>query len=105
LSFDYSFANALWIKEIQMLDQDGNNVPNDLVLMPNPCDLDDENIDLVYRANWYEHKGILLVSVKEINYLSEATIEDADETLEGVTEIMKVDDCLKRCEEDAFYHA
>lgn len=89
-----------------MLDQDGNFVPDDLVLMPNHNDLDDESIDLVYRSAWYKYKGILLVSAKETDYLSEDTIEDAGESLEGITEIMKVDDCLKRGnEDDGFYHA
>jgi hypothetical protein len=86
-----------------MLDQYGNNVPDDLVLMPIFSWLTDEEVNLVFDADWYECDKLLFVSAWEIDYLSEASI---GEIVKNINKITKVNDCLKRGnEDDGFYHA
>lgn len=86
-----------------MKDQYGNAVPNDLVLLPNYTHLDEER-KKVFEADWYDIDGIIWVSAKAIDYLSESDVEDSGINISG--EIMYVDHCLKRGNEiDGFYHA
>ena len=89
-----------------MKDQNGNTVPSDLVILPDPAMLTDEQIEQVLDAGWWElNSHVLCASAQEIDYLSEAGPEDA-----GVTptrgRIDYVAGCLKRASEvDGFYHA
>jgi len=88
-----------------MKDQYGNDVPNDLVLLPSPSDLSDWGICIIDWAKWYEADGVLMASAKEIYFLSEAEPADADIDLDNA-EILYVADSLHRYSlEDGFYHA
>jgi hypothetical protein len=87
-----------------MKDQYGEDIPNDLVLMPSIESLNEEELKIVDNANWYEQNKVLMVSAKEINYLSEDDILDADITLtEG--KIFYIPFILHRFDENGFYHA
>jgi len=95
-----------------MLDQYGNEIPTDLVSMPDINFLSDEGIKIVANADWYdiytgENYGFdawLCVSAKAIDYLSEENIEDCLDR--PIKEVLIVNDVLKRwSEEDGFYHA
>lgn len=89
-------------------DQYGGRVPDDLVVLEGyPQDFDERHLRLIDRANWYEVDGIILVSAREVDYLSEDDPLDADIDLSkpGI-EINRIADALKRMsEEDGFYHA
>ncbi len=87
-----------------MKDQNENDIPNDLVLIPEIDGLTDSEIIDIETADWYEVNGIILVSAYAINYLSEMDPKDAGiESLDG---IIHINDNLKRCTyEDGFYHA
>lgn len=75
-----------------------------LVVLPNPNDLDIEDINKILDADWYEVDGVLLANCEAINFLSEAGPEDAGIGISG--QVVRIDDCLKRCNEiDGFYHA
>ena len=88
-----------------MKDQNGNLVPDDLVLMPSIDILSLSGISTVDKAKWYEVNGwCLCVSAKEINYLSEDGLEDAG--IEQIETVDYVDGVLHRYSlEDGFYHA
>jgi len=94
-----------------MTDQYGNEIPNDLVCLPDINHLSDEDIKLVDNADWYEAKHddvgeVLLVSGSGINWLEESTLEDATGIPHEWCEIARVDSCLHRFNsQDGFYHA
>lgn len=96
------------IRPIVTKDQYGDEVPDDLVLIPDLIDLSDEEDNLVWNAKWYDvyvadgdDVPYLTVSAKVINYLSESEVE------ETVIEILLVNDVLKRFDENGhtYYHA
>lgn len=76
-----------------------------LVIIPDYEDLSIEEVDKVFDVDWYEADGIILVDAREIDYLSEASPEDAGIDLANV-EIVRINDVLKRGNViDGFYHA
>ncbi|MFA6089984.1 MAG: hypothetical protein WC755_09070 [Candidatus Woesearchaeota archaeon] len=88
-----------------MKDQYDNEVPNDLVVMPNIHDLTQDDIQDVINAPWYEAGNTLLVSARDIDFLSEIDPLDAGVDLTKMA-IYKIDDILKRYDSfDGFYHA
>ena len=88
-----------------MKDQYGNDIPKDLVLVPNINNLRNKDIKTVDRAAWYEQDGILLVSASEIGFLSEDDPMEAG-VIPEEGKIMYVGSVLHRwSEEDGFYHA
>jgi hypothetical protein len=87
-----------------MKDQYGEDIPNDLVLMPSIESLNEEELKIVDNANWYEQNKVLMVSAKEINYLSEDDILNADITLKE-DKIFYIAFILHRFDENGFYHA
>jgi len=92
------------------VDQYGDQVPNDLVLLPDYDDLDDEEVKTVLTANWYQPEGrhgCLMASARDLGDLSELDPADADVDLTHAdTRIDRVDNCLKRGNpQDGFYHA
>lgn len=91
-----------------MKDQYENEIPGDLVLLPDlewAAESNLEEVELVIKARWYEVNGYALcASAEEIEHLSDATFEDA--TGETVVSIDYMVDCLHRYSpEDGFYHA
>ncbi len=101
------------MKHGELTDQFDRTVPEDLVaVILDPGMLGDEGIRLIDSADWYEvwnqdgPTGIILVSAKEIQYLSEVSPEDVGIRLTGDGEIMHIAHILKRWNyEDGFYHA
>lgn len=88
-----------------MKDQYDNDVPSDLVLLPNIEDLTEEGAIVIDIADWYEADGILMASAKAIHYLSEDDPLDAGVDL-SKCEIMFVNGILHRYNIiDGFYHA
>lgn len=95
-----------------MQDNMGNEVPTDLVLMPDIENLSDAELIVVVDAVWYDAMvptgggceiALLCVSENAIDSLSCDTIDDYDGPIH---EIMYVNDVLKRWSiEDGFYHA
>jgi len=90
-----------------MLDNYGEQVPDDLVLMPDISLLIDADIKLVVNVNWYdvilEDESVwLCISAKAIDYL-----EESDPNFEQpIIEIMRINDVLKRWSvEEGIYHA
>jgi hypothetical protein len=103
-----------------MKDQYGQEVPNDLVVLPfgfEPGDgpirgdmVDPEDIDVMCRADWYEVDDgypIILVSYLAIQGLSETDPLDCGIDLKAPgIKINRIADGLKRYSlEDGFYHA
>ena len=89
----------------EIMDQYGEQVPDDLVVLPDPQMLGEDEIKKVMDAPWYEAEGILMASAKAIDGLSEFDPKDAGIDLEE-TEVSAIDDPLKRySKEDGFYHA
>ena len=89
----------------QLLDQYGDTIPNDLVIIPNLTYLSNEDVDTVDKARWYDCKGIILVSAKEINYIDTVSPLDAGIDVED-EDIYYIGTCLHRFSEvDGFYHA
>jgi hypothetical protein len=87
------------------VDQFGETIPDDLVMMPNPDHLSPDDIVVVSLAAWYDADGLLLVSAKEIEFLSEDDPLDGGMDIDTV-EIIKVSPVLHRWSyEDGFYHA
>jgi len=91
-------------------DQYGDEIPDDLVLMPRityegEVILSDDNIEAIDTADWYEANGMLMVSAKAIDYLSEDDPIDAGIDI-AKAEVNYVAHALHRwSEEDGFYHA
>lgn len=97
-----------------MKDQYGEQVPDDLVLLPEIEHLDESEIKKVVNADWYKvwtaFEGIpfLMVSAKAIDYLSENNLIDSIGADVRITEMLRVNDVLKRWDTeygDGFYHA
>jgi len=90
---------------MKKLDQFGQPIPDDLVLMPDREQLRMKEVHMILNVPWYECQEILMVSSFAIDWLSEADPADADINLE-TSKIFKIDDCLKRWNYlDGFYHA
>ena len=94
-----------------MKDQYGNDVPDDLVLLPHHI-LDgpdstqkSRDIDIVLNARWYEIDGVLLASSKEINGISEDDPSDAGLNITENSQAFCIDGPLKRYSGEQFYHA
>jgi hypothetical protein len=88
-----------------MKDQYDNDIPNDLVLIPDINGLDETQIKMVDDATWYEQNGVIMVSAKEIDFLSEDDPIDAGIILTD-GEIFEVNYILHRYNRmDGFYHA
>jgi len=85
-------------------DQYGDDIPNDLVLMPDMEFLDETDLEMIDNADWYEAHGILMVPASAINFLSEDDPVDADINLE-TDEVWKIDNVLHRWSKEGFYHA
>lgn len=91
-----------------MLDQYGNAVPADLVVLPDHCLLRPFERESILSADWYEVDGVLL-------YADTAGIggddpEDAGLAVDAdgniTRPVLKVDDRLKRgSNADGWYHA
>ena len=83
-----------------------------MVVIPEPKWLSDEELEIIDNADWYEEKGaagrgenIILVSAKEINYLSETDPSEAGLDIAN-TELILIGQTLHRwSEEDGFYHS
>jgi hypothetical protein len=90
-----------------MKDQYNNPIPDDLVTMPDISLLSVKEVNLVDNADWYEANGILLVSSKAINFLSEDDPLDSGINLaDPDIEIFHVEHVLHRFNfVDGFYHA
>ena len=97
-------SEEVFQEESPLRDQNGDAVPEDLVLLPNADSDDDANI--VLEAVWYEaENGVLMASAKVLKGLSEDDPADAAVDM-AMTEIKRVDHCLNRwSKEDGFYHA
>lgn len=91
-----------------LVDQYGGRVPDDLVVLGrHPQDFDERHLRLIDRASWYEVGGIILVSAREVDYLSEDDPLDSGIDLsKPEIEIGRIADALKRMsDQDGFYHA
>jgi hypothetical protein len=89
------------------LDQYGNPIPTDLIVLSgeDPADFNSATLERIDKADWYEAEGVLLVSARAIGYAFEGSPLDAGLDLDK-TEIFYVDFCLHRwSSEDGFYHA
>lgn len=94
-----------------MKDNYGEQVPDDLVLIPVIEHLDESKIKMVVNADWYDvivYMGdgetctVLCVSADAVDFLSEDTLSGEP------VEILRVNDVLKRWDAesgDGFYHA
>jgi hypothetical protein len=99
-------------KSNEIIDQYGEIIPNDLVVIPPISGLDLKEIELIDDLEWYEVEGYDYIFVSEsqmvpIRYPLDdlATLKDVviDET--GIN-ILKVDQYLHRWGlQDGFYHA
>ena len=79
-----------------MIDQYGNEIPNDLVYLP---EYNNVIADFIFSVDWYSVGGDLCCSAEQIEYLSEEGPED-------IFQVFKINDCLKRGNAvDGFYHA
>ena len=90
-------------------DQYGNSVPTtDLVVLSgeNPSHYDDETIELIRKADWYEVNNIILVPASQIDNAIETEPEDAGiDWNDSDLEIWSIAPTLYRwSEEDGFYH-
>ena len=87
-------------------DQYGKPVPDDLVILPDPNYIAEEDIQTVMNARWYDVDGLLVASYAEIKGLSEDDPLDAGINLSKPDiEIDYVADVLHRWSpEDGFYH-
>lgn len=90
-----------------MRDQYGNAVPADLVVLPDYWLLTPAEVKIVDDMDWYECKGVLLVSQSDLGGDDPRDVGlevDPDGNLTG--KVAKVDACLHRYNgEDGFYHA
>jgi len=86
-----------------MHDQYGDDVPDDLVLLP---DFYGDYADVIFGATWYERNSILMASASEIGEYSEDDPEDAGIVLDENSVVCRIPECLQRgSPEDGFYHA
>ena len=94
-------------KQAKRNDQYGQPIPEDLVTLPDITELSGTEIRWIDGMDWYETKGILMASAKDINYLSEVDPLDAGVDLSDPdVEVLKVDSVLHRwSNENGFYHA
>lgn len=95
-----------------MLDNYGEQVDEiALVLLPDIIDLTDEEIKIIANAKWYDvifgnGQFLLCADYREIEGLCENGIVGCISPKNGITEIMRVNEVLKRWSiEDGFYHA
>ena len=91
-------------------DQYGEPLPTDWVLAPTYELLCPDEIEIVFRARWYEADGWLIMSRAEIEALSEDlwSLEDEfnEEIMPDLFTINRVAEALKRGNnKDGFYHA
>lgn len=87
------------------IDQFGESIPNDLVTLPNPKHLNPSSVILIEQATWYCANNVLLVSAREIRFLSQDNPLDSGVDINTV-EIIKVSPQLHRWSyEDGFYHS
>lgn len=100
------------------LDQYAQNIPNDLVTVPDIEVLDENGIKIIESARWYVahfpngHQSCILVSAKEIQYLSEDDpIDSGIDLNDPEIRIDFIQDFLKRHSvqgvrgKRGFYHA
>jgi len=89
-----------------MIDDRGEQVPEDLVLLPNPNDIDDAEYLTVMDAEWWEIDGVLCASAEAINFLSEDDPIDAGVDMDNLKEVLYIPNHLHRGSlADGFYHA
>lgn len=94
------------------LDQFGDPVPDDLVLLPEPDPLDEESIAGIDKADWYEEwyqdkPGLLFVSWAQVSNLG-LDYDNPEDSGSGspAAEYFLVAPGLHRySEEDGWYHA
>lgn len=90
---------------IGLLDQYGESIPNDLVVLPRYEDLGWEEIEIIESAAWYIANNILMASSEAIDYLSDTDPLDCGIDL-SMVEVFRVDNGLHRGNEaDGFYNA
>lgn len=90
-----------------MKDQYGQAVPADLVVIPAFNLLNDAEVALIDRLDWYECKGILLVPENEAGGDDPRDVGlQVDQDGNLTAEVKKVDRILHRYnQQDGFYHA
>jgi len=84
-----------------------------LVLLPDIVDLTDEEIRIIANAKWYDvifgnEQVLLCADYREIGGLCENGIVGCTNDKNGIVEIMRVNEVLKRWDTeygDGFYHA
>jgi len=90
-----------------MKDQYGQAVPADLVVLPDFWLLTEDQVNIVDDMDWYECKGVLLVSQSDLGGDDPRDVGleiDPDGNL--TAKVMKIDRALHRySQEDGFYHA
>lgn len=107
-------------KTAALVDQYGNAVPEDLVLLPDAMvedvekgsalmmpAMDEQDLAQVMDSDWYEINGVLAMSAKDLPEGWEGSdLADAGVSMDAATEVLKVQPVLHRfSEEDGFYHA
>jgi hypothetical protein len=92
-------------KCLNLVDQNGNDIPEDLMIMPDFDSLEQEDREKIFAANWYKYSDVLLVSYAEVGDLAGTLPEDIGIDLQNA-KIIYIDNVLKRGSlEDGFYHA
>jgi hypothetical protein len=90
-----------------MRDQYGNAVPADLVVLPDFWLLTEDQVEFVMNADWYECKGVLLISSIDIggdNPQDVGLEVDIDGNL-SYGKVRKIDRAHHRCDKgDGFYY-
>jgi hypothetical protein len=95
-----------WFEEQGPVDDRGEPLPADLVLLPNPKDLDEADFEKVMGAAWWEIDGVLCASAEAIDYLSEDDPLDAGVDVGKAKSVCYIPNILHRGNEvDGFYHA
>jgi len=108
---DCSFVHGISEGDGIMKDQFDENVPDDLVSLPDVDNLTDGDIKVVVNATWYDvyvtgmlDQPVLCASAKAINHLSDYPVDGDGE----IREVLRINDVLKRWDTeygDGFYHA
>lgn len=89
------------MKKEAVKDQYNNEAPDDLVVLPNPAFLTEDEAGMVMDADWYEVNGVLCASARDIGYTSEHDLLDAGVDVESPhLEVLYVASILKRIEYD-----